>query len=283
MKLGVADLIRGVRRDRKKFTVVWFAVFSGLFTIASAVDFFVPGAKLKEPWALLVVALIGLLYAVHTVWKPSKVEMQVANCGTCIEILFADLFALDGVRAIAVNEFFDSRIGRPVSPRSLHGMLITQCFGGHQQPFDDQVSAELAGLQPVPVPTKVEGKTERYPIGTTALITSNSDQYLLFALTHTDPATCKASADVTQLWDSINAMWKRARIECNGLPLNVPLIGSGPSGIGLPTRDLLNLIVLSAIVETKASEITKRIRIVLHKDRFDDLDLRDVRSYWKDK
>jgi hypothetical protein len=52
------------------------------------------------------------------------------------------------------------------------------------------------------------------------------------------------------------------------------------SGLGLPTRDLLNLIILSAITETKAKQITHTIRIVLHRDRFDELDLREVQKHW---
>lgn len=282
-KSGAADLGRGVVRDRKKFLSVWFVSFSGLFTIASAVDFFMPSINVKAPTVLAVVSLMGLAYALRTVWKPSKVEIPIANCATCIEIAFADLFAQNGIRAIAVNEYFDSKIGKPVSPRSLHGLLITKCFGGHPQPFDDQLVPELASYQFEIEASKIEGKNLRYAIGSTAMLRANSDEYLLFALTHSDPLTCKASADVTMLWDSINALWKRARNECNGQPLNVPLVGSGPSGLGLPTRDLLNLIILSAITETKAREVTRRIRIILHRDRFDDIDLRDVKTYWKDK
>lgn len=283
LKTGTADLWRGVKRDWMKLLAVAFVGFSGLFTLVSAVDFFLPLLGIKNPIILGLLSLGSLIYGLKTVWKPSKVEIPIANCATCIEIVFADLFAQDGIRAIAVNEYFDSKIGKPVSPNSLHGLLITKCFGGHPQPFDDQLISELAAYSSNPEPSKVEGKNVKYEIGATAMVRANNDQFLLYALTHTDPATCKASADVTMLWNAVNSLWKRARNECNSLPLNVPLVGSGLSGLGLPTRDLLNLIVLSAITETKAREITKRIRIVLHRDRFDDLDLRDVKSYWKDK
>lgn len=282
-KSGFSDLWRGAVRDWRKLVGVGFFMFSGLFTLASAVDFFLPNVKMKTPIVLGIVSLISLVFGLRKVWKPSKVAIQIANCATCVEIVFGDLFAQDGIRAIAVNEYFDSKIGKPVSPRSLHGLLISQCFGGHPQPFDDQLVAQLAGLTSVTEPLKVEGKNVKYNIGTTAMVQANSDQYLLFALTNSDPVTCKASADVTMLWNAVNSLWKRARSECNGLPLNVPLIGSGPSGLGLPTRDLLNLIILSAITETKACEVTKRIRIILHRDRFDDLDLRDLKAHWKDK
>ena len=36
------------------------------------------------------------------------------------------------------------------------------------------------------------------------------------------------------------------------------------------------------ITETKEKTITQRIRIVLHRDRFEDLDLRDVEAHWKE-
>ena len=278
-----ADLGRGIIRGWKKLVVTTFATFSVLFTLASAIDFFITSAQMKTMIVFVIIGVISFGYGLWTVWKPSKVVIVIANCATRLEIVFADLFIQKGIRAVAVNEYFDSKLGRPVSPNSLHGMLLSNCFGGHPQPFDDQLVAELASYPAIPEPRKVEGKSLKYDIGTTAMVKANNDQYLIFALTHSDPITCKARADVTMLWNAVNALWKRGRAECNGLALNVPLIGSGPSGLGLPTRDLLNLIILSAITETKALEVTKCIRIVLHRDRFDDVDLRDVKTHWEDK
>jgi hypothetical protein len=84
------------------------------------------------------------------------------------------------------------------------------------------------------------------------------------------------------MWIALHHVWQRARAECGGAPLNLPLVGGGLAKIGLPTRDLLNLIILAAITETKEKSITQRIRIVLHRDRFEDLDLRDVQTHWKE-
>ena len=91
-----------------------------------------------------------------------------------------------------------------------------------------------------------------------------------------------ATANVTMMWAALHHVWQRARTECGGSALNLPLVGGGLAKIGLPTRDLLNLIILAAITETKEKVITQRIRIVLHRERFDDLDLRDVESHWKE-
>lgn len=277
---SLRDLWQGLCRHPGRAALNAFVCFSGLWTITEALDYFFKDIKFQGPVALFILVGISLTYALRKAWKPTKVDIKVANSNTCLTILYGDLFVQDGLRAVAVSEFFDSQLGRPVSPNSLHGAFLKLCFGGHPQVFDAQVDAELAGTAYTTV-TRPEGKSRRYPIGTTALITANSDKYIVFALTNVDPATSKASADVTMAWESLNALWKRARVDCGGAPINLPLVGSGLSGVGLPTRDLLNLIILSAITATKATHITSRIRIVLGHDRFEDLDLRDVKQHWQ--
>jgi hypothetical protein len=274
------DLWQGVVRYPWKTSGYIFTAFSVLFTIIKGITHFIPGFKIEGPTAFVIVILVSLCFGLKKVWKPSTVDIKVANTNTIIEVLFGDIFTQDGIRAIAVTEFFDSKLGKPVSDKSLHGIFIKKCFGGHSEPFDKQVEVELRGVTSTNV-AKSEGKSKRYPIGTSALITANQDQYLAFAFAKADPNTCKAYSDVTMMWVALNQLWQRVRIESGGHPFNLPLVGSGLSGLGLPTRDLLNLIILSAITETKAKQITPKIRIVLHRDRFDDLDLREVQANWK--
>jgi hypothetical protein len=199
-----------------------------------------------------------------------------------LELLFGDIFEQDGFRAIGVTEFFDTQLGRPVSDKSLHGMFLKRYFAGDQSTLDKEIDDQLASIDYTTVP-KVDGKDRCYAVGTTALIKFNEERFLLFALAKTEPSDCKAYSNVELMWRALYKLWARARVECGGHPLNLPLVGSGLSGLGLPTRDLLNLIVLSAITATKANEITQVIRIVLSRDRFDELDLRDVEKHWKDR
>ena len=270
------DLLNGVVGHLWKTIRHAFVAFSVMWTLIEGLNNFVPEIQVKGPIALGIIVLISVGYALKQVWKPSKVEIKISNSNTTIEVIFGDLFQLEGIRAIAVNEFFDSKLGRPVSDKSLHGIFISKCFGGHPESFDKQVEEQLNAIESVDV-DKVEGKKKSFPIGSSALITVNQDKYLAFAFAKTDPTTCKAYSDVTMMWVALHQLWQRARVELGGHALNIPLVGSGLSGLGLPTRDLLNLIILSAITETKAKPVTHRIRIVLHRDRFDDLDLRDVK------
>lgn len=275
-----SDLWRGIKSQPAKFGKHVFTSFSMVFTVAKGLTYFFPKLEF-DGWLRLSIILVGcVIYAANKMWKPSRTEFKIPTCSTFIEILFGDLFEQDGIRAIAVSEFFDSELGKPVSDLSLHGIFLKRCFGGHPQAFDAQLAVELANVTHRDV-EKVEGKRECYPIGTTALITANADRYIVFAFAKADPATCKAYTNVEYMWRSLHDLWDRARIEAGGYPVNLPLVGSGLSGLDLPTRDLLNLLLLSAITETKAGQITSKIRLVLHESRFKEIDLRDVKKYWE--
>lgn len=277
---SLGDLGRGIISQPGQFGKHVFTSFSMAFTVVKAVTYFFPVYKFEGVDHLLILLIASVIYGLNKIWKPSRVEIRVATCNTVIEIGFGDLFEQDGIRVIAVNEFFDSKLGKPVSDLSLHGIFLKNCFGGHPEAFDAQLSTELAGVDATHV-AKVDGKEMCYPIGTNALITVNADKYILFAFAKTEPNTCKAFSNVELMWKSLHALWYRARIEAGGYPVNIPLIGSGLSGMDLPTRDLLNLLLLSAITETKARQITQTIRVVLHESRFKDIDLRDVKKYWE--
>jgi Thoeris protein ThsA, Macro domain len=275
------DLWRGIKRHPWKTTGYVFTAFSVLFTIIKGINQFFPGVKIEGVYAFTAIILVSFGYGLKKVWKPSKIKIKIANSDTIIEVLFGDLFVQDGIRAVAVNEFFDSALGKPVSEKSLHGLFLNKCFGGYPEPFDKQVDEQLAN-EPHEIVPRVEGKTKKYKIGTTTMLNAEKDRYLVFALTHTDVTNSMATADVTMMWVALHHVWQRARAECGGSALNLPLVGGGLAKIGLPTRDLLNLIILAAITETKEKVITQRIRIVLHRDRFEDLDLRDVENHWKE-
>ena len=278
---SLGDLGRGIYRH--PWLLLWyiFTSFSVLFTVVQGLDFFAPGIQIRGLVPLVALVIISICYGLKKVWKPSTRTIKLSHTNSVIELTFGDIFKKDGITAIAVTQFFDSKIGMPVSGKSLHGIFLNRFFTGNIVGFDQQLAPQLQAIAHEAV-QKVDGKQLRYPIGTTALITPSHGRFIVFALAGAEPTTCKAYCDVTMMWNALSSLWERARIEANGEPVNVPLIGSGLSGLGLPTRDLVNLIVLSAITETKATVISHTIRIVLHRDRFEDVDLREVQKHWEE-
>ena len=278
----LGDLWFGITKYKWKTIAYIFTCFSVLFTVVKAITQFFPTIRISGPAPLLAAILISCVWGLRKVWKPSKTTIRIAHSSTCLEIIFGDIFEQDGIRAIGVSEFFETGLGKPVSDKSLHGAFLKRHFSGYQDSIDKQIGAQLAKEEFTEVLDKDEGKILCYHIGTTALINANEERYILFALAKTNHANCKVFSDVELMWRALHKLWQRARTECNGQPLNLPLVGSGLAGLNLPTRDLLNLVILSAITESKAHEITQKIRIVLRRDRFEDVDLREVKQHWEE-
>jgi len=256
------------------------ASFSVLWTLIEALTYFIPTLEFEGVPYLLVIVVIAIVYSACKIRRPSSVTFSIAHTNTKLQIKFGDLFDEDGVKSIAVNDFFDSELGLPVSKRSLHGMFLSRCFGGHPDSFDKIVSDALVDVPSKPV-DREQGKKAKYPIGTTASVLVNSERYLCFALSRTDTKTLKAESDVPTLWKALEGLYGKSRNSLGGAPLVLPLVGSGLSGIGLPDNNLLDLIVLSIIEESKKKRITELIKIVLKPDRFDKVDLAEVNKYWR--
>jgi len=227
----------------------------------------------------LSIIFISIIYGLSRIWKPSKISFNIPHTNTTIEIFFGNLFKQDGWKVVPVNDFFDSKIGKPVSNKTLHGILIEEHLKGNS--FDNIVDNQLTNIPSEIITKKNDERQRRYPIGTTVTMETDG-KYLLFALSKTDPETYKAHCDVAIMWLALEGLLKLAKIESNGDPINFPLIGNGQSSVGLSENDLLNLLILSIITETKKQQrIADKIRIVLKKDLFEKLDLRDVKQRWE--
>lgn len=278
----IQHLWHGLRYHPWQFLIHAFAAFSVQWALIRGVTHFLTEAKIEGVGAFAIVILVSIAFGLKRIWSPSVILFKVKGTDTTIEVLFGDLFKQKGLRAIGMTTYFESELGLPVSENSLRGKFLKNYFGGGVHDFDEQLSKQLVKKRPRVVDKKTTGKNHSYPIGTTALIRVSDDNYIVYALADADPNTCKASSDANKMWVAMRELWQRARIESGGDPLNVPLIGSGLSGIGLPVRELLTLIIISAITETKVKKITQTIRIILHPDRSGEIDLRDVKKHWEE-
>ena len=200
------------------------------------------------------------------------------NTNTKINIYFGDIFKENHCIAIGVNEYFDSILGKPVSDKSLHGILIRNTLGGKKKIFDDAVNKTLKN-EHYEVTQRAEGNKNKYKIGTTAILEFGNNKFFLFALTRTD-YNFMAYTTPSLMLEALTGLWDKVRNECNGYPISVPLIGTGLGKSGLPPMQIIELILISILYETKKNQITDQINIVLHESVHNDVDLKTILNYW---
>lgn len=279
LKRFFAGLMLGFRRHYWRFFATIVFIYSTIWTVLDSSAFFFPSFE-PRGWRIAgLMLLAGILIGLWRVFPSRRAQIRIKAIDVTIEVEFGDLFESPHPKVVSVTEFFDSEIGQPVSPRSVHGQLINRCFGGQSAAFDAVVERELASEHYEDVP-RSKGKNKRYRIGTTPLIQVGNDRFFLCALCHADTVTLKAYCDVPTLWEALDKLWSTVRNRAGGETVSLPLIGGGLSGIGLPPSQLLELILLSVVDFSKRQHIASPIHIVLSPECFEEIDLDMLERHW---
>ncbi|MCF8000476.1 MAG: DUF6430 domain-containing protein [Halanaerobiales bacterium] len=267
----------GIKRDTKKAFLSIIFSYTFLWSIIEPsirfLNFNVVGI-----WKYLVLLLCSIIVGLYRVFPKDEIQFFLKNTNTKIKIKFGDVFEEDTNIAIAVNEFFDSKIGKPVSPKSLHGIIIKEILGNKKEIFDKAVKEELKNKEYIKVNRKI-GKIKKYDIGTTVPLKFRDQKYFLFALSKTDE-NHKAYSNAKLLLKSLDGLWRKTRVESNGMPLSIPLVGTGLSGIGLPPMQIIELILISILSASKKQEITSEIKLVISPVFFEKVNLNLINQYW---
>jgi len=212
-----------------------------------------------------------------------SIEISSNAFDTKIKVIFADLFSQNGWKAISVNDFFDSTVdGYYISENSLHGMMLKNYWGGNIIDWDKQVTDDLSDISPKEELTDrpAPGKQIRYPIGTTAKVSTNGNNFLCVAATHTNIDSLQVSASSDDLNKALRGLLCKTRSFCSGDALNIPLIGSGLARTGIKPNIIVDLILLSIFDESKREKITNEIRIILPKQKRKEIHLSTIQKEW---
>lgn len=277
----------GVRQKPLKAFVNTFIAYAAIWTVLEPlISIVLPVEKyflgeLKFFILLLVSSLIGLYKSA----VPNDLFIQYGN--SVIKIVFGDLFSYNGIKAIPVSRYF---FEVEVVPTSLQNKVI-QFFVQSQEGskgFDIYEQKLSLALEQEPYQEVYRSATKKkekyYPLGTTTFLELNGEGYILFALTETELKghISNDNCNVSKMWTALEAFWQKARVHSRGNPINVPLIGSGVTGIRLsPSRILeLNLLAISNVIEEVGKITTEEIRVVLHPKYMEIINLDDFKSLW---
>jgi Thoeris protein ThsA, Macro domain len=276
----INKLIIGIKRHPKRFLLAVFFGFTVLWTVLEPI-FSIGNIKTESYifWYLSSYTTISFIISLILIYPKRKVEFEFKNTNTKVEIKFGDLFSENGYKVIAVNDYFDSKIGKPVSSKSLHGVFIEKILGGHTEIFDNAVESQLKNKE-IGETKRVDGKEKRYKIGETINIEYDKTKYFCFALSNSDNK-CNANSTPSLMLDALGGLWKSIRIEGNGEDINLPLVGDGLSRIGLPQSQLLQLILISLLKSVKERDLSSTIKIILTEKVFEKIDLEIIKNNWE--
>ncbi len=208
----IKDLYIGISRHFKRF---FLAIFFAYTTIWAFLEPLMSILDLKTnsfSWYWFsAYLLVSIIIATFLVKPKQSVKFNLINTNTKVIIEFGDLFKSEGHKVIPVNEYFDSLIGKPVSPKSVHGIFIEKILGGYKQILDDAVNNQLAGKE-IDIVNRPEGKKNKYPIGTTITLKHNESIYFLFSLCNSDN-DCKVTCTPSLMLKALEGLWKKLELK----------------------------------------------------------------------
>ena len=168
---------------------------------------------------LVVVFLIMWHIANHTDEK--KLKINSSN----VTIKYGDLFAEDGIKVIAFNEYFDTQVdNKVIAESSLNGVFISEHSDGASA-IDTAIENEIRLRKSIVkenVPRPYGGKSIKYQLGCICPY----GEYFLLALSHFDDDN-KAYISVEDYISCLMHMWKELDTYYAGRPIVLPLLGSG--------------------------------------------------------
>ena len=247
---------------------------------------YAPSTCCKIIVGVFILLLSGLYAWYQILRKPKSLKLEI-NKRTKLYIQKENLMAVNGIKVIPVNEYFDTHNGDGIiNPSSLHGQFLS-LFDGRIEVLRQKIESQLSQIQPLPSNRQrsmVPGLPQvRYPLGTCIRITDNGNTYMLVAVTrfdqneHVDVATEEYPEIIRKMYNGIEHLQ-------DGNPVYLPLIGSGISGYQMTNMQLLDTLVQMAHNADRLA-VTKGIHICIYDDKqMDSLNLNIIEylyNRWK--
>ena len=193
----------------------------------------------------------------------------------CIRAMYADLFKIaakkkhEKIVVIPVNTTYDTIVGDGVvSPGSVHGRWINKfCAAGHTvNEIDEMIRNDFSVRNVNPcciqdVNEKPKGKREMYPMGTVAVVNDDQTHYYLLALSHFDQ-NLNAHCSKEELLGVITSLIDFYDKNGQGLPIYIPLMGSGISRTGVSPDESLQII--SDLLKLNRNKVHGEANVVVY-------------------
>lgn len=265
--------------DKRVFSIflqITSAVSAGISTILLFVD--IPeGYKILA----LIAFVLALSFAYLAVWAWSNrlnhVEINIE--GTSVTVKVGDIFLQPGLKAIAFNEYFDTKVDNEIiSENSLNGVFLTSHLKLPIDDLDNMIERhrfeddEVVGENP----KRLLGKKIKYRLGT--IFVHNG--FLLTAMSKFDDSN-RAALTMPEYLEFLIRFWDRVNKVYAQQSVSAPIFGSGITRIkghrNISDEDLLKIMLWTFRISEMRFKYPAKLSIVIHRDKIGQINLLDIK------
>jgi hypothetical protein len=275
-----AAVTRDIRKWRfwRHFATHFFASIGAQAALLGLFDVFFPNRISKHADIAWLVPVLAAIYSIYRAY-PRPIEQHYNSANTKIRVVFGDIFEQDIDLVIGFCDTFDTSIPDIIQPTTVQGQFMQRVYGNDLTKLDADIHASLATITPAGTINK-PGKTERYPIGTVALLRENLKRYYCLAYTSMNEGN-KAQGTADGIWRSLDSLWRCIASHGNGRPVAIPVIGGGLARVSqiLPAQDSIRFIALSFMLASRDEHVCERLDIVVRPQDANNLDGLELQSF----
>ncbi len=258
----------------KYLTII--AILSSIATLASLFGAIPDEYKFVAGIGFIICLVI--LYICLWIWANNLQDIKIDIEGSEVIIKAGDIFEQEGLKVIAFNEYFDTRVDdKIISSKSLNGIFINKYFENNVFKLDDLINGyTFEDENKLENNThRQEGKKQKFKIGTIFL----HEDFILTAFSKFDD---KNRAILTmpeylefliKFWDEINRVYAQKSV-------TVPIFGSGITRIkehkNISDEELLKIMLWTFRISEMRFKYPAKLTIVIHKDKIDKVNLLDI-------
>ena len=259
----------------KRLLTSFSSIFGGFWLFLEPASFFFP-EKLKFGLSGYLLLFGGsFIYALIANRPRRSFSSRLSSPDVEIEVKIGDLFNGKSHLVIGFNDVFDTEIGEIIKDSSIQGQFLRNIYQNDCNKLDHEINQELKieiyDNQRKYESNKTQGKTWRYPIGTTITLGSEKRRYFLVAYGYMSNNLVIQSKP-RDILESLNKLWDEVRNKCHGYPVAIPLIGTDISRSGLSRMQSIKLIITSFILASKKEYITKKLIVTIYPEDLESID-----------
>lgn len=224
------------------------------------------------------IAVISLIISLIITRERNSICVKISD-RVKLNVKYGDIFSENGIVVIPVNDFFDVLVDDEVISRNtLHGKLVEKYFSDDIDFLNSEIKSKLGEYSGELVPSREHGNKVRYPLGTTVKIQKDNQVFFLVAFTRFDE---KNRAQLTNLeyQGAVIKIIDFIENNSNGYLINIPLLGSGHSGVKASKQRLLEFLIFSLKIKDNLT-LVNGINIVLAKPLKKEISLKLIKYYY---
>lgn len=261
-------------KEFKDYTSIIFGVIGGSLYFVD-----IPTEK-KVAYGIVCIVILFFVYIYLWRRANSLREIKLTIDESTVIIKTGDIFAQDGLKAIAFNEYFDTQVDdRIIAASSLNGKFITDHLPCTVAELDDHLknykfdADEMKDIDE----KRRDGKKQKYEIGTICVL----DNFLITALSKFNS---KNEANLTMpeyleflisFWDKVNRVYAQKSV-------SVPIFGSGLTRIKghktIDEQDLLKIMLWTFRVSEMRFKHPAKLTIMIHEGKIDKVNLLELKT-----